>query len=989
MSSAERILTGIQSRVSGYESVEEINSYFASDLMIDKVRDIVDQLEELDETVKVDDIQSRLKTIREDSVRQLRDKNELFVGGKNVIQFGEYHFSVNVQPLDLTAILKDGDTYFHLSGTNYFEKLEDPQFEATREVWDQTIVSENRDVYRSEFLAYLMFDQAQKAGDKALKEMAALEMEALVGQVQQFMAPRYAEGYVKGVHDHDAALILHNLLQLSEKLQLLRHSTSARILGKLFWHNLPSESRENWANKLGCLADAFQLFDALSGREKYVSELANEIQEFVTATQFSEPAFVRPAAESLFDQLVLARSFVTSQVAMELTRELRKHLQRKKTRSKSFLVLLEGEFSAVEKFQIARDWLSTFSEHKSLDTSEEILDESATILIGNEKDFSIVDAEPKLDVEGLLGDHSVIDAKTYHLNYNHFMDRLSRFQSVTAPAYEAYVHLKKELIDQRRDDLRLSEFRPRVLSSFVRNKLINDVYLPMVGANLAKQMGVVGEDKRTDLMGLLLLISPPGYGKTTLMEYIANRLGITFVKINGPAIGHQVTSLDPAEAPNASAREEVEKLNLSLEMGDNVMIYLDDIQHCNPEFLQKFISLCDATRRIEGVFRGKTRTYDLRGRKVCVVMAGNPYTESGEKFQIPDMLANRADTYNLGDVIGDSQEAFELSYLENALTSNPVLAKLNSRSRNDIYAIVDMALHPDAAPKSLDGNYSAEEINEFVNVMAKLIKVRDVILRVNREYIDSAAQADEYRTEPAFKLQGSYRDMNKIAERIVPIMNEDELTGLILSHYENQAQTLTTGAEANLLKFRLMTDQMDDEQRFRWEDICKTYHRNKVLGSASQDDQMGQIIAQMNMFSDSLQTISSTIERGVTKLATSDAGAEVQQQTLQEVVKAVEEFGKFNSTLESIKSSYDAHAETISNLPRHLNEHKIEVVNKVPNAILNVLRNQFRVLQTWMDPILKLANALPEGSDFIDAAKSTEANYERLLNKMKDTDEKS
>ena len=34
-------------------------------------------------------------------------------------------------------------------------------------------------------------------------------------------------------------------------------------------------------------------------------------------------------------------------------------------------------------------------------------------------------------------------------------------------------------------------------------------------------------------------------------------------------------------------------------------------------------------------------------------MAGNPYTESGDKFQIPDMLANRADTYNLGDVIGD------------------------------------------------------------------------------------------------------------------------------------------------------------------------------------------------------------------------------------------------------------------------------------------------------------------------------------------------
>ena len=72
-------------------------------------------------------------------------------------------------------------------------------------------------------------------------------------------------------------------------------------------------------------------------------------------------------------------------------------------------------------------------------------------------------------------------------------------------------------------------------------------------------------------------------------------------------------------------------------------------------------------------------------------MAGNPYTESGEKFQIPDMLANRADTYNLGDVIGDQAAAFELSYLENCLTSNPTLANLHTRSRDDVYSIIDLA----------------------------------------------------------------------------------------------------------------------------------------------------------------------------------------------------------------------------------------------------------------------------------------------------------
>src|SRR5690606_6995952 len=244
------------------------------------------------------------------------------------------------------------------------------------------------------------------------------------------------------------------------------------------------------------------------------------------------------------------------------------------------------------------------------------------------------------------------------------------------PGYRRYQALRADIIQRQREAMRLSEFKPRPLASFVRTRLINEVYLPVIGDNLAKQMGTAGEEKRSDLMGLLMMISPPGYGKTTLMEYVAHRLGLVFMKINGPALGHEVRSLDPAKAPDATSRQELEKLNHVLEMGNNVMLYVDDIQHTHPEFLQKFISLCDGTRRIEGVWKGRTRTYDMRGKKFAVVMAGNPYTESGEVFKIPDMLANRADIYNLGDVLGGMEDAFVLSYIENSLTSNPVLSPM-------------------------------------------------------------------------------------------------------------------------------------------------------------------------------------------------------------------------------------------------------------------------------------------------------------------------
>ena len=276
-----------------------------------------------------------------------------------------------------------------------------------------------------------------------------------------------------------------------------------------------------------------------------------------------------------------------------------------------------------------------------------------------------------------------------NFNYHDFVTIHENYFKINVPAYQSFRKAKHEVTVQLKEDLKLEEFKPGILSSFVRNKLIDQVYFPLFGDNLAKQLGTVGDQKRTDRMGLLLLISPPGYGKTTLMEYIANRLGLVFMKINGPAIGHDITSVDPASATNSAAREELKKLNLAFEMGNNVMLYLDDIQHCNPEFLQKFISLSDGTRKVEGVYNGKSRTYDLRGKKFCVIMAGNPYTESGEKFRIPDMLANRADIYNLGDIIGDTAHLFRLSLIENSLTSNPVLHQLSSKNFDDVYRLLD------------------------------------------------------------------------------------------------------------------------------------------------------------------------------------------------------------------------------------------------------------------------------------------------------------
>jgi len=333
-----------------------------------------------------------------------------------------------------------------------------------------------------------------------------------------------------------------------------------------------------------------------------------------------------------------------------------------------------------------------------------------------------------------------------------------------------------------------------------------------------------------------------------------------FVKINGPTIGHSITSIDPDEAKTSGAREELKKINLSFEMADNVMLYLDDIQHCSPEFLQKFISLADGQRKMDGIFEGESKTYDLRGKRFCIIMAGNPYTESGEKFQIPDMLANRADTYNLGDVIGSTEHLFKLSLLENAIAENPYLQQLSSTNLDDFYRLIAHIENQSEETLSLEGNFSAQEIETFTAVLKKSILIRDLVIQVNQQYILSASMDNAYRREPAFKLQGSYRDMNKMISKIVPLMNEKEIEELILTHYENESQTLTSDTEANLLKLKELANQLSATERERWENIKTIFIKQNKLSLAGPDNQAAQVVNQLMDFNQNLASIAQAIK---------------------------------------------------------------------------------------------------------------------------------
>jgi len=883
---ADRILTGIARRAGTIKDVDELNAYFASDAMVIKVKDLATQLLDLGDTVRAEDVSSRIKRSREDAIRQLRDKSDLFdeEGGDNVIKFGKHRFTVNTQPLDLTLLPRGDSLALHLTGTDFYEQVDDEhtfgeRLFASRNFWNRTLVSETDDVARAEHLAASILFAAERQEDglsldklhkAALDKSAGDDDEhaALADIVKQVAGNRYDEGYDRGVHDSDATVILDKLLGLYSTSGLLRFSPTARALGCLFWAFFDDEMvRKRLHQKGKSLGRLQEALGPSKTWHTFCAEIEELLRAFVDDNALDDVAdVVGLAASYLAEELRNDElHFVTSSEAQSLLDLFTESLDAKGVRAAfaDDIAALDGDLKS--QLQLARAWVNTFLDEHADDESGRVdalrvagLECVVLQLTERKLERTSSTALSAVDIDGLLSSHKRVTDGKMQLRLDEFLVRMQKHFDVDVPGFQQFRELRTELLQWARDTMRLDEFKPRVLSSFVRNKLINEVYLPLIGDNLAKQMGAVGAKKRTDLMGLLLLISPPGYGKTTLMEYVASRLGLTFMKVNGPSLGHEVVSLDPAEAPNATARQEVEKINLAFEMGNNVMLYLDDIQHTHPELLQKFISLCDGSRRVEGVWKGKTRTYDLRGKKFCVVMAGNPYTESGDRFQIPDMLSNRADTYNLGDILGGQQDAFALSYVENSLTSNPVLQPLATRDPQDVYLFVRMARGEEIPTTDLKHGYSGVEVDEIVKVMQKLLACQKVLLDVNAEYIRSASMEDKYRTEPAFKLQGSYRNMNKLAEKVVAVMNDDELEQLIDDHYGQESQTLTTGAEQNLLKLAEMRQRMSDEQVERWALIKENFARNQMMGG-DDDDPISRVTSTLAALAGNVEDMSEAV----------------------------------------------------------------------------------------------------------------------------------
>jgi hypothetical protein len=801
VASAERVLASVVQRASTLESRADVDGFFATDPLVSRVRRAGDELKGLGEAGRAENLLTAINAARETARRASLDRSELFADG--TVRIGRWKFGVNTEPFELRLSgSANGSTgnglALRLTGTELSIPVSDERLGDLADLVDRVFPVETPELPRALFLAF----EALRTGVGA-RGVAALA------------TARVTDGYELGVHDVDAQVIATALAPVWQTPGMWIAGSVRAVAGTwLAEHRTTSVDTDLAAIRALGHGRSHEAFCAAHGE---------------TITAIAHEAGLTVEVDVVVDFLA---GYVDRLTVTKPAREFAGQFT-------SWAAEQRIDLAAASFGSLVR-WVGDRFAAEPVDVVAE------TAWAVRQPQLPAVAVASVVEVTGLRSEHPLIRAGTLTVDIGRQVDAYEHHRDTGMARFAAFAERRDAELVRWRSELGVDRLRPRTLSSFVRNRLVDDVLLPLVGDNVARQLGMAGSPQ-----GLLLLISPPGYGKTTLVEYVADLLGFAMVKVNGPALGHDVTSLDPATAPDAASAEELRNLNRAFAMGTNTICYLDDIQHLSPALLSRFIPLADATRRIEGVIDGEARTFDLSGKRFVVVMAGNPYTSTGSRFEIPDMLANRASVHNLGDLVGTASEAFAESYIENACAVNDVLSPVIARGRQELAVLMEAAAGAPLQPDRLSHGYGQAELSQITSVLRHLARVRDALLKVNRAYIDSAAVDDALRGEPPFLLQGSYRNMARLAQRIVPAMTDAEVDQLLGEHYRAESQTLATEAGWNLAKLA------------------------EVLGTAS-PDQLAHVAelrrrwAQANAGSDPMARIALALERLIATSADGD-----------------------------------------------------------------------------------------------------------------------
>ena len=134
------------------------------------------------------------------------------------------------------------------------------------------------------------------------------------------------------------------------------------------------------------------------------------------------------------------------------------------------------------KIDLATEWVASFVKSSHKKNEDYIYEIVCLFLYEDTSAQNIVNIEAEAIIKDLLGSHSSIKNQEFIFDYHQFVAQLSHFSTVEIPGFNQYKKEKHDVTEELKEGLKLGEFLPRVLTSFVRNQLIDQVYLPLFSA---------------------------------------------------------------------------------------------------------------------------------------------------------------------------------------------------------------------------------------------------------------------------------------------------------------------------------------------------------------------------------------------------------------------------------------------------------------------------------------------------------------------------
>ncbi len=518
VASADRILVSVQRRAGTLGSLDEINTYFAADPMVGKLRTVVEELRTLGDAVRAEELDGRVRAARQEAGRGLRDRLDLYADGGETIRLGRHRFAVNTQPIDVAVVPHDGRMAVAVTGTDYRSPVRDEEFQQTRRFWDQLLVSESRAGVPGGAPGH--HDPGRRRGGprrphpgRAARRGGERRRAAGAGPagrrdpLRRGVRARRARPR-RGRDPAGAAAPAHR--RGAAALPADRPGRRPALLAATAPTSRPARpgppGPPRWPGPGSGSA-------APTARTPPTGSAANWPRR--SATSCTPPACrCRPAGPA-WPASTCSRSCPHRRCGSSpeagrgpcWTGSAVRSAARSRGRPGSSTTTC-GPLGAdlAGRYQLVAAWLTAFLATDDGDLSGYDLPEAIAVeLCGPElprRDSAAIMTET---VGGLLGAHPRIEGSTLAVRLDETLARTRSFRTELVPAYRDYQRRRNALVDAERDRLRLAEYRPKVMNAFVRNRLLDEVYLPLIGDNLARQLGATGDDKRVDQSGLLLL----------------------------------------------------------------------------------------------------------------------------------------------------------------------------------------------------------------------------------------------------------------------------------------------------------------------------------------------------------------------------------------------------------------------------------------------------------------------------------------------------